>query len=59
MRGSWRLLAQRPGVDVEPMARAMLAFAESALHSILTDTNEFTPQHYTEFLRDVLVRLTA
>jgi AcrR family transcriptional regulator len=50
-------LARRPGfdrVDLELVARSLLAICEQAAMLVLTDPDEFTPDRYAEFARQVM-----
>ena len=50
-------LARRPGfdrVDLELVARSLLAICEQAAMLVLTDPDEFTPDRYAEFARQVI-----
>jgi AcrR family transcriptional regulator len=45
-------------LDIDLAARALLAIGEDAVRSILVSSNDVTPQRYTDFLRDVITRLS-
>jgi hypothetical protein len=45
-------------LDIDLAARALLAIGEDAVRRILVSSNDFTPQRYTDFLRDVITRLS-
>jgi AcrR family transcriptional regulator len=50
-------LASRPGfdaVDLELVARSLLAICEQAAMLVLTDPDEFSPDRYADFARQVL-----
>jgi hypothetical protein len=45
-------------LDIDLAARALLATGEDAVRTILVSSNDVTPQRYTDFLRDVITRLS-
>jgi hypothetical protein len=45
-------------LDIDLAARALLAIGEDAVRRILVSSNDFTPQRYTDFLRDVITRFS-